>query len=112
MIDRESQALAAMRSRPCLSQPRRIIDDRQDAVTTARDRIRRAFGSRLDTAARDVTGLRSQLRALSPQGTLDRGYAIVRRADGAVVRADTEVTTEEALRIRLASGELNVIVKE
>ncbi|ADD45170.1 exodeoxyribonuclease VII large subunit [Stackebrandtia nassauensis] len=111
-IDRESQALAAMRSRPCLAQPSRIIDDRQDEITHARDRIRRAFTARLDKAAHDVTSLRGHLRALSPQGTLDRGYAIVRRADGAVVRADTEVTASEDLRVRLARGELTVIVKE
>ncbi|MGH8879603.1 MAG: exodeoxyribonuclease VII large subunit, partial [Stackebrandtia sp.] len=97
---------------PCLAQPERLITDRQAEIDTARERARRAFVSRLDTAHRDVAGLRSQLRALSPQGTLDRGYAIVRRADGAVVRADTEVTASESLRVKLARGELTVTVKE
>jgi exodeoxyribonuclease VII large subunit len=112
MLDRQSQALSAMRSRPCLARPHLLIDDRQSEVDLARQRIRRAFGNRLESAERDMVHLRSQLRALSPQQTLDRGYAIVQRDGGEVVRASTEVESLEELRVRLARGELTVIVEE
>ena len=52
-----------------------------------------------------VHRLASELRALSPQRTLDRGYAVVRTGD-AVVRDAAEVDSGAALRIRVASGEL------
>ena len=44
--------------------------------------------------------------ALSPQATLERGYAVVQQADGAVVRDPADVALTEPLRIRVAGGEL------
>jgi len=41
---------------------------------------------------------------------LARGYAIVRRADGEVVRASSQVALAERLAVRLASGSLDVDV--
>jgi exodeoxyribonuclease VII large subunit len=62
-----------------------------------------------------VTGARSSLEAtaaalavLGPQATLDRGYAIVRRADDdRIVRdADADAPSGTRLALRVASGEL------
>ena len=49
----------------------------------------------------------ASLAALGPQATLDRGYAIVRRAaDGLVVRAPIEAPPGELLSVRLSRGEI------
>jgi exodeoxyribonuclease VII large subunit len=48
--------------------------------------------------------------ALSPAATLQRGYAVLQKADGHVVRAPDEVTAEETLRARVAEGEFTVRV--
>jgi exodeoxyribonuclease VII large subunit len=45
------------------------------------------------------------VRALSPQATLDRGYAVVQRADGLVVRDPAEA--HGRLRVRVARGEFD-----
>ena len=47
----------------------------------------------------------AQLRALSPQSTLDRGYAVVSHRDGRIVRAREDVAPEELLRITVAHGD-------
>jgi len=52
------------------------------------------------------------LGALGPQATLDRGYAIVRRGDGAVIRDPAEAPLGELLAITLARGELAARVEE
>ena len=65
-------------------------------------------------AVRRVTRARSQLGAaaaalvvLGPQATLDRGYAIVRRAaDGCIVRDPSDAPSGTRLTLRVASGEL------
>jgi len=45
---------------------------------------------------------------LGPQATLDRGYAIVRRAaDGAIVRRPGDAAAGTALSIRVAEGDLS-----
>jgi exodeoxyribonuclease VII large subunit len=50
--------------------------------------------------------LRSQLRALSPQATLDRGYAIVQNSAGHVVTSPAEAPAGTGIRVTLARGAL------
>jgi len=76
--------------------------------------------ARRDAAMRrGLEGRRAQLgqlgtamAALSPLAVLDRGYAMVVRRDGSLVRDAARVTRGEPLRIRLASGALGVIVED
>jgi exodeoxyribonuclease VII large subunit len=49
-------------------------------------------------------GLEAQLRALSPEQTLSRGYAIVRTAKGQVVRSSQELKLGQVVEINLAKG--------
>jgi exodeoxyribonuclease VII large subunit len=68
---------------------------------------RRARASSCSTSPRrDLEHTRARVLALSPQATLDRGYAVVQTADGAVVRDPAEVALGERLRVRVAKGEL------
>lgn len=52
----------------------------------------------------------ARLDALSPLAILGRGYSIVQRPDGAVIRAAREVAVGDALEIRLHSGRVAAIV--
>jgi exodeoxyribonuclease VII large subunit len=72
-----------------------------------RDRIRRYVAGRLAAAIADLEHVKARVRALSPQSTLDRGYAVVRTASGRVVRDPTEA--HGPLRIRVARGEFGAI---
>ena len=54
--------------------------------------------------------MRARVRALSPQQTLDRGYAVVQAQDGSVLTDATRAEVGQALTVRLASGELGVDV--
>ena len=47
------------------------------------------------------------LRSLSPQGTLERGYSVVRDTDGHVLTDPAKVKAGTKLRVRLAGGELD-----
>src|SRR5712692_5747644 len=85
-LDRESSWLAGLRSRPALASPLREVERRQEQVLALAERAHRCLSARLDRAHDDVAHTRSRLLALSPAATLRRGYAIVQRADGTVVR--------------------------
>jgi exodeoxyribonuclease VII large subunit len=84
---------------------------RRVATLTARAdtldaRLRAAARSRLERAnARFGLALRT-LNAFSPLATLDRGYSILLRADGRVVRAADDVTAGDEVRARTARGTL------
>jgi exodeoxyribonuclease VII large subunit len=105
-VDREQAGLDALRSRPALASPVTLIEERRHAVEISVHRARVALHARLDRAADDVRHLCTQVRALSPAATLERGYAVVQRPDGAVVRAPEEVEDGDRLRVRVARGEL------
>ena len=57
--------------------------------------------------------LAQTLHTLSPLATLDRGYAIVRRADdGTVIRDANAVRAGERVRAQLAHGQLECVVEK
>ncbi|MGV8967061.1 MAG: exodeoxyribonuclease VII large subunit [Cellulomonas sp.] len=110
LIGREQAGLDATRSRPVLAAPESLVDARERDVHQRREAGRRALEVWLARSTGQTAQLAAQLRALSPAATLDRGYAVVQRADGAVVRDPAEVDAGEALRIRVARGEVAATV--
>ncbi|HEX5495015.1 MAG TPA: exodeoxyribonuclease VII large subunit [Mycobacteriales bacterium] len=106
----EARWLAAVRTRPVLAEPARMLDGRAADVTALRDRSRRSVTHRLDAAVADLAHTRARVAALGPVATLRRGYAVVQRPDGAVVRDPAEVSIGDPLRIRVAGGVLGARV--
>ena len=109
-LDRDATALIALRSRPVLADPTTGLHAREEQLAELRARGRRCLRHSLDRATADVEHTRARIRTLSPAATLDRGYAVVQRPDGSIVRDPNEVTLGEELRIRLARGEISVTV--
>jgi exodeoxyribonuclease VII large subunit len=66
----------------------------------------------LDRADDNLAHTRARVTALSPAATLERGYAVLQRPDGRVVRRAADVTGGTLLRARLAVGELAVEVRD
>lgn len=105
-LDRERELMAGLPERL-----RRTVRDRLQRETgetaALRDRTRRRLGVQLDAARADLEHVRARVRALSPQATLDRGYAVVRRLDGTLVRTPTDAVG--SLRVRVAGGEFDAV---
>ena len=111
-IARQQEILNALRSRPVLSDPTATLRMRTVEIDTLRDRSRRAIGARLDREQIAVRHHLDQLRAVSPQATLERGYAILVGSRGQPVSAVVEVERGEDLTAHLADGQLTVQVRE
>ncbi|MDI2128885.1 exodeoxyribonuclease VII large subunit [Yinghuangia seranimata] len=112
-LDREEHGLAQYRSRPVLAEPYGMVGMREDEVAALLERSRRTLRHRLDHAATDLEHTRARVVALSPAATLERGYAVLQKADGRAVRGPDEVTAGERLTARVASGRLAVeVLKE
>lgn len=56
--------------------------------------------------------LEARLRSLSPVAILDRGYALVSKEDGKLVRDAASLNVGESLRLRFATGGAKVAVEE
>ena len=109
--------LAASRERAglLLDRATRAVRARLDLAGTTSERLaarlRPSVVVRLGTARGAVDAAGAALAALGPEATLERGYAIVRRAtDGRIVRDAVEAPAGEALAIRLARGEVTATV--
>lgn len=112
LLDRNLAELLAARSRPVLADPHSLLRPREQDVGRLRERGRRCLGAALDRATDNLTQTRARVAALSPAATLQRGYAVLQRADGRVVRRPADVARGDPLRARLAEGELAVAVRE
>jgi len=110
MIELESSKIANLAARPVLRDPAVMITSRLEIITGLRDRSIRSFQGRLAIAQEELQQVTARVRALSPQATLDRGYAVVQLADGSIARDSAELKDGEKLRIRLAQGETSAMV--
>lgn len=109
LVARESDRLAALRSRPVLAAPEVMVNVREEEVERLARRSTAAISAAVTRAADQLGHLQAQVRALSPQQTLDRGYAVVQLAAGGpsagtVVRHPSEAPAETDLSIRVAGG--------
>ena len=110
-LDQEMRHLRDVRSRPVLAEPRAGLLDRAVAVDALRDRARRVIRHGIDRAETDLGHGLARVRGLSPLATLQRGYAVVQRPDGAVLTDATQVSTGDQIDIRLAEGRLGALIE-
>ncbi|MEV7420997.1 MULTISPECIES: exodeoxyribonuclease VII large subunit [unclassified Streptomyces] len=110
LLDREERGLAHALARPVMERPHRMVEDREAEVAALTDRSRRVLRHQLDRADSELSHTRARVVALSPAATLERGYAVLQRPDGTVVRSPAEVGAAEELRARVAEGEFTVRV--
>lgn len=94
-LDRLSASVAA--HKPDLRPARSALDG-------LRHRAGVSVAAQLHRQRHALAALASQLELLNPQRTLERGYAIVTDADGAIVRAPAQLRARETLTLRLAEG--------
>ena len=100
-LARERELMAGLPERMRHSLHGRLAGERADTLAL-RDRARRCAAAKLAAAGTDLGHVRARVRSLSPQATLDRGYAVVQRQDGTVVRDPVEASGP--LLVRVARG--------
>src|SRR3954466_9396697 len=110
-LEQQERWLEGVRSRPALADPGRLLHGRADDVLALRARARRTVVHRVEGAERDLEHARARVAALSPAATLERGYAVVQRSDGSLVRDPGAVADDERLQVRVAGGRLPVRVE-
>lgn len=107
-IQNQVELVSGIRSRPILANPFTLVEDRALQISQLEQSLTNQVRNTLDKQHLLVSGLRGQVRALSPKLTLDRGYAVVRDADGHVLTAPKQAKTGQKLKITLSGGDLGV----
>ena len=109
-IAHEVDRLESLRSRPVLANPVSMIDSRADELGRYVSRSTELIERRIERAHTGVAELTSQLRALSPQRTLERGYAIAQLPSGAALRDAADAPAGTPLVLTVAVGTLAATV--
>jgi len=113
IVAMEIDRIAQVRSRPALANAGWIIDQRSEDLTRYVARGEELVTRVIEHEGRQVRELAGHLRALSPQRTLDRGYAIVQAASGPgaghIVRSAAEAPADTRLTVTVAEGAVDAV---
>jgi len=94
-----------------MQSPRYYIDDRRIQIDRSAEKLLAVMQGLIHVKRERYARLAAALDAMSPLKVLGRGYAIAKRADGAVIKAATDITTGERLVIRLQKDEINCVAE-
>ena len=108
-ISQEIDRLEQLRTRPVLSSSDWLIDSRADELSRYVARGSELMTLLLDRSTARIGELSGHLRALSPQRTLDRGYAIAQLQSGAALRCARDAPKGTPLLLTVSDGRLAAV---
>ena len=103
-VDNELRLVEGYANRPSLTQPLSMLEPHQRFLDDAKTGMRLGLTRIVDDASLTVEKLVSGLTALSPQSTLNRGYAVVQSAQGHVISNAESVHVNDMLTLTLQHG--------
>ena len=95
-----------------LTDPRAFLEDRSLYLDGQMERMRRAMMLTLERSRNRLAQEAAGLHAMSPLAVLGRGYAIVRKGNGEVVRSHTQTEVGDSVAVRLADSTLSCRVEK
>ena len=90
--------------RPVMKDPLIMVTSRQEIISGFISRSFMSMNSKLLRAFDEVTHIAARVRTLSPQATLDRGYSVVQKGDGVIVKDPASLARGEKIQLRMAKG--------
>jgi exodeoxyribonuclease VII large subunit len=108
----EIDRLEALRSRPVLANASWLVDSRAEELGRYIERSRDLVDRVIERSTTRVLELTAQLRALSPQRTLARGYAIAQLPDGRALRSVDDAPAGTALVLTVSDGKVAATVDD
>jgi len=112
VVARARERLEALAARPALRSADYWVVSRREGLARLRGLLdgapQRALAARAERAGQLV----ARLRAVAPQATLERGYAIVIDDDGHAVRAGASLAPGQHVDLRLARGGAGARIEE
>lgn len=92
--------------------PRSRLDNNLQRLDHLQNRLDNLMLGKIEKAKASLAIMEAALAGVSPQATLARGYAIVRSADGRLVRSVQDVVAEDRLHVQVSDGDFEVTVEE
>ena len=109
-LERDAQRLKRSAER-LRAAPRLVLERQGQRIERAHERLRRAPALAVERKRAALESTAGRLRVLSPQKTLQRGYAIV-RTESKVVTASADVAPGVRVDVRVAEGAFGARVED
>ena len=106
------QHLQVLSGSPALQSPTGYLEQRRKSLELLQNRLVSAETRTVERKNRQFIELTSKLDAMSPLKVLTRGYALVRREDGMVLKSVRQIEPGERIKVSLSDGSLTAVVTE
>ncbi len=106
-VGSEKLRLQRLRERRVLQSPGVYLDDRRLALDHLDQRLRANAAAVLRLKRTKLAALAASLDAMSPLKVLGRGYAIVQKEDGSLLRRKADAREGERLKLQLGDGDVD-----
>ena len=106
------QHLQVLSGSPALQSPTGYLEQRRKSLELLQNRLVSAETRTVERKNRQFIELTSKLDAMSPLKVLTRGYALVRREDGMVLKSVRKIEPGERIKVSLSDGSLTAAVTE
>jgi len=106
-LERERAGLAGCSARKVLADPTWIIGNRRSEVVALAKDATNSVERVVTVQMAQIAALAAKLAALSPQATLNRGYALVTTKQGQLVSKPSQVPAGTPVLIKLAEGKVS-----
>jgi exodeoxyribonuclease VII large subunit len=103
-VDNEDRLIEGYANRPSLTQPLTMLEPHQRLIDDSIQRLDVGLRRIVDDAQLTVEKAHASLTALSPQSTLNRGYAVVQSADGTVLDDASTAHIGDDITVTLKKG--------
>lgn len=90
----------------------RQLHQEQQRLAWQRERVTQDMLRQLQSAQLHCQMLQQKLASLDPQAVLNRGFAVVRNSEGAIVRSAIELEPNQELTIQLSHGQVKVKITD
>ena len=103
-IDRAGERLQNLSNRPVLKSPLASFESRRRALELLENRLVSAQSGNVARSRQRFVAQVGKLDAMSPLKVLTRGYAMVAKEDGTIVRSVSDVKPREPIAVRVSDG--------
>ncbi len=108
-IENQMQLIDSILSRPVLRSPYGFVEQQEEQLGQLARRLQEILGFRVDRARSENDQLKARVRSLSPQLTMERGYAVITDEDG---KPTTTIKKGQSFRIQSAKQEISATADE
>ena len=103
-ISRAGERLANLAQRPVLKSPLASFESRRKALALLESRLASAQSRNVAKSRQRFVAQVSKLDAMSPLKVLTRGYSMVAKEDGTIVRSVSDVRPKDPIAVRVSDG--------